>query len=141
MLKWLSGLLDSNEKQLKQLQPTVDRINELEPEFEAPENLTFIRFLNYRLWFFNAQNDETTGDPTIDDDTEMAYQNRNAIADMTKALHETTYGDGPERGGNAEYTDVIPGTHVLHLDYGLFGTYCDVRVTTDIDATDPYQNR
>ncbi len=34
MLKWLSGLLDSNEKQLKQLQPTVDRINELEPKFE-----------------------------------------------------------------------------------------------------------
>jgi len=34
MVKWLGGLLDSNEKQLKRLQPTVDRINELEPEFE-----------------------------------------------------------------------------------------------------------
>ncbi len=34
MLKWLGGLVDSNEKELKRLQPTVDRINELEPEFE-----------------------------------------------------------------------------------------------------------
>jgi len=34
MVKWLGGLLDSNEKQLRRLQPTVDRINELEPEFE-----------------------------------------------------------------------------------------------------------
>jgi len=34
MLKWLGGLVDSNEKELKRLQPIVDRINELEPEFE-----------------------------------------------------------------------------------------------------------
>ncbi|UCC90172.1 MAG: preprotein translocase subunit SecA [Dehalococcoidia bacterium] len=34
MVKWLGGLLDSNEKQLKRLQPPVDQINELEPEFE-----------------------------------------------------------------------------------------------------------
>ncbi len=34
MLKWLGGLRDSNEKELKRLQPTVDRINEFEPEFE-----------------------------------------------------------------------------------------------------------
>ncbi len=34
MLKWLGGLIDSNEKELKRLQPTVDRINSLEPEFE-----------------------------------------------------------------------------------------------------------
>jgi len=34
MLKWLSGLIDSNEKELKRLQPIVDRINTLEPEFE-----------------------------------------------------------------------------------------------------------
>jgi len=34
MLKWLGGLVDSNEKELKRLQPTVNRINELEPEFE-----------------------------------------------------------------------------------------------------------
>jgi len=34
MFKWLSGLVDSNEKQLKRLQPSVDRINSLEPEFE-----------------------------------------------------------------------------------------------------------
>jgi len=34
VFKWLGGLVDSNEKELKRLQPTVDRINELEPEFE-----------------------------------------------------------------------------------------------------------
>ena len=34
MLKWLGGLVDSNEKQLKRLQPIVEQINELEPEFE-----------------------------------------------------------------------------------------------------------
>jgi preprotein translocase subunit SecA len=34
MLKWLSNLIDSNEKELKRLQPLVDQINSLEPEFE-----------------------------------------------------------------------------------------------------------
>jgi preprotein translocase subunit SecA len=34
MLKWLSNLIDSNEKELKRLQPVVDQINSLEPEFE-----------------------------------------------------------------------------------------------------------
>ena len=34
MLKWLGNLIDSNEKELKRLQPTVDKINRLEPEFE-----------------------------------------------------------------------------------------------------------
>jgi preprotein translocase subunit SecA len=33
MFKFLSGLVDSNEKELKRLQPKVDRINELEPDF------------------------------------------------------------------------------------------------------------
>ncbi|MFC1950508.1 preprotein translocase subunit SecA [Chloroflexota bacterium] len=34
MFKWLGGLIDSNEKELKRLQPIVDKINELEPKFE-----------------------------------------------------------------------------------------------------------
>jgi preprotein translocase subunit SecA len=34
MFKWLSNLVDSNEKELKRLQPLVDHINSLEPEFE-----------------------------------------------------------------------------------------------------------
>ncbi|HEY41378.1 MAG TPA: preprotein translocase subunit SecA [Dehalococcoidia bacterium] len=38
MPKWLSGLLDSNEKELKRFQPTVKRINELEPEYERLSN-------------------------------------------------------------------------------------------------------
>ncbi|MBE0415946.1 MAG: preprotein translocase subunit SecA, partial [Dehalococcoidia bacterium] len=35
MLKRLGGLLDSNEKELRRLQPTVERINALEPQLEA----------------------------------------------------------------------------------------------------------
>jgi preprotein translocase subunit SecA len=34
MFKWLSNLVDSNEKELKRLQPLVSEINSLEPEFE-----------------------------------------------------------------------------------------------------------
>ncbi|MDO8688114.1 MAG: preprotein translocase subunit SecA [Dehalococcoidales bacterium] len=34
MFKWLGGLIDSNEKELKRVQPVVDEINELEPEFK-----------------------------------------------------------------------------------------------------------
>ena len=34
MLKWLSNLVDSNEKEVRRLQPLVDHINSLEPEFE-----------------------------------------------------------------------------------------------------------
>ncbi|MFC1897503.1 preprotein translocase subunit SecA [Chloroflexota bacterium] len=34
MFKWLGGLIDSNEKELKRLQPILNEINELEPEFE-----------------------------------------------------------------------------------------------------------
>jgi len=34
VFKWLGGLVDSNEKELKRLQPIVNQINELEPEFE-----------------------------------------------------------------------------------------------------------
>ncbi len=34
MLKWLGNLVDSNEKQLKKLQPIVERINSLEAQFE-----------------------------------------------------------------------------------------------------------
>ena len=34
MFKWLGGFIDSNEKELKRLQPPVDRVNELEPEFK-----------------------------------------------------------------------------------------------------------
>ena len=34
MLKWLDGLLDSNEREIKRLQPLVARINSLEPDFQ-----------------------------------------------------------------------------------------------------------
>jgi len=38
MFKWLSNLIDSNEKELKRLQPLVDHINSLEPDFEKLNN-------------------------------------------------------------------------------------------------------
>jgi preprotein translocase subunit SecA len=38
MFKWLGGVLDSNEKELSRLQPLVERINALEPQFEALSN-------------------------------------------------------------------------------------------------------
>ncbi|GAI03503.1 unnamed protein product, partial [marine sediment metagenome] len=34
MFKWLGGFIDSNEKELRRLQPAVNKINSLEPEFE-----------------------------------------------------------------------------------------------------------
>jgi preprotein translocase subunit SecA len=38
VFKWLGGLVDSNEKELRRLQPLVERINSLEPEFEKLSN-------------------------------------------------------------------------------------------------------
>ncbi|MFH0963916.1 MAG: preprotein translocase subunit SecA, partial [Planctomycetota bacterium] len=35
MLKWLSGLVDSNDKEIRRLQEVVDEINDLEAEFES----------------------------------------------------------------------------------------------------------
>ena len=35
MLKWLGSLVDSNEKELERLKPTVERINSLEHQFES----------------------------------------------------------------------------------------------------------
>ena len=35
MFKWLGGLRDSNEREIKRLEPLVNRINELEPEFNS----------------------------------------------------------------------------------------------------------
>ncbi|HEX79409.1 MAG TPA: hypothetical protein G4O19_04550, partial [Dehalococcoidia bacterium] len=34
MLKWLSGLGDSNEREIKRLQPLIDKINALETEIQ-----------------------------------------------------------------------------------------------------------
>jgi len=34
MFKWLGSMVDSNEKQIKKLQPSIDKINELEADFQ-----------------------------------------------------------------------------------------------------------
>ena len=56
MFKWLGGLGDSNEKELKQLQPLVDRINEIEPEFEKLSDAE----LHAKTDEFKARLSETT---------------------------------------------------------------------------------
>ncbi len=38
MLKWLGGLVDSNEKALRRIEPLVEEINGLEPDFEKLSN-------------------------------------------------------------------------------------------------------
>ncbi|MFC1900212.1 preprotein translocase subunit SecA [Chloroflexota bacterium] len=60
MLKWFSGLLDSNEKELKRLQPLVDEINALEPEFEKLSDTE----LRAKTAEFKARLEE---DETLDD--------------------------------------------------------------------------
>ena len=101
-----------------------------------------IRTIEYPTWFFTAQDDRLRGDPSnaaADVDTEIAYKNRNAIADITKALCS----DDSEiyRDGNAELTEVVPGTHDYYEDDNLtlFGTWCMIVVTTRINARNPYE--
>jgi len=38
MFKWLGGLIDSNDREIKRLKPEVERINALEPEYQALSN-------------------------------------------------------------------------------------------------------
>jgi preprotein translocase subunit SecA len=38
MLKWLGSLIDSNEKELRRLEPVIDQINSLEPDFQKLSN-------------------------------------------------------------------------------------------------------
>ncbi len=61
MFKWLGKLVDSNEKELKRLQPVVDEINSLEPEFE--------RFTEDELKAKTAEFKErlSSGDEDLDD--------------------------------------------------------------------------
>lgn len=113
---------------------------ENEPDVDAADNLV-IRKLQFPCWFFSAQNDELSGTPAEDLNSEIAYYNRNAIADITKVLCATD--TAIYRGGNAELTEVIPGTHESYLDNEsgliMFGTWCLIEVTTNIDARNPYQ--
>jgi len=98
-----------------------------------------IRRLEYPTWFFSKQNDRLTGTAATDLDSEIAYYNRNAIQDITKALCSND--SEIYRGGNAELTEVIPGTHDLYEDGNLvlFGTWCMIVVTTSINARNPYE--
>ena len=104
-------------------------------------NPLILRTLTYPVWFFTSQDDKLIGNPadaSLDVDTEIAYKNRNALADITRAVTPRSV-----VGTNAEIIEVDPGTHDYY-DAGnliLFGTWCVIRVTTNIDALDPYQLR
>jgi len=120
----------------------------LENEPQRDDEGLVIRELEYMVWFFSKQDDRVIGDPSDaskDVNTEIAYYNRNAIADITKALNVDVYRGYVDGTANAraEHTEVIPGTHDLYIDDTgvLFGTWVAVRVVTNIDATNPYQLR
>ena len=108
---------------------------ENEPETDSD---LVIRTIDYIVWFFGTQDDELTADNVKDHDNEIAFHNRNAIADITKAINSNIYLDG-----FAENVEVEPGTNDLYVDGNttLFGVWCLVRVTTNIDSTDPYKLR
>lgn len=115
-------------------------ILENEPLKDEADNL-IIRKLQYVIWFFSRHNDElirNPSNPSSDLDTEIAYYNRNIIADITRCL--TASDTDIYRGGLAELTEVFPGTHDLYEGPNmlLFGTWCVVEVTTNIDARNPY---
>lgn len=120
----------------------------LENEPEKDDEGLVIRELSYVVWFFSKQDDRVISDPadaSKDVDTEIAYYNRNAIPDITKALNADIYRGYVDGTANAraEITEVLPGTHDLYVDETMvmFGTWCAVRVVTNIDATNPYQLR
>ena len=98
----------------------------------------YIRELTYTIWFFSNHDDELTGNAAADLNSEIAYYNRNILADVAKCLNTDIY-----LGGLAQNIEVFPGTNGEYVknDAALFGTYCDVRVVTDIDVHDQYAMR
>jgi len=96
--------------------------------------------LEYVIWYFPNSADQFVGNPGspgTDNDTEAAYLARNAIADITVALNKDIYA-----AGLALNVEVDPGTDELYMDgeVVLFGVWCRVIVTTNIEETDQYQN-
>jgi len=115
----------------------------LENEPIRDDDDLIISELQYPTWFFSAQNDKLVGNPTDvtkDLNTEIAYYNRNAVADITKAVCADPYlvVDGVAL---CECVDVIPGTHSHYVDDNLilFGTWCLIKAKVKIDAMNPYQ--
>lgn len=109
------------------------------------EDSCVIRTLNYQVWYFPDEDDRVTGDNTADNNTEITYKHRNIMADVAKALSVDPYRgivDGTTHA-RAENTLVDPGYPEMYLNETLMlpGFYCDVRVMTNIDVTNPYQLR
>jgi hypothetical protein len=106
---------------------------------ETPDtDVLYLREKKYLLWFFSDQNDEIVGDVTADNNSEIAYYNRNIIADVSMALNVDI-----TRGGFAQNTEIIPGTHDLYVsdECILFGTWCRIKCVTDINMADQFKNR
>jgi hypothetical protein len=102
----------------------------------------YLRLKEYIVWFFSSVGDELTGTAAADLDSEIAHHNRNVLADIAVALNVDT-----RRGGYAEHTEILPGTHdVFAFEVAgeaamLFGTWCRVRVIADVDLYDQFDNR
>ena len=139
-LKTMSGVAAVEEKrsmlQINNRWPFV--LIEEDPIDEA-DNLQLQR-LEYFIWYFPNSADQLVGNPGnpgSDNDTEAAYLARNAIADITVALNKDIY-----VAGLALNVEVDPGTDDIYMDgeIVLFGVWCKVIVTTNIEETDQYQN-
>jgi preprotein translocase subunit SecA len=73
MLKWLGGLIDSNEKQIQRLKPLVNEINELEPEFEklSAEELK-AKTQEFKNYLIEATSDEIEALKQVEQELEEA---------------------------------------------------------------------
>ena len=100
------------------------------------ENL-FVRELEYIIWTLINYDDTLTG-TAADANTESAYMVRNVNADIAKCLAQDETLEGL-----AEHLEVRPGNPEIYEDESLtlFGTWCRVIVTTDIDQLNPYGMR
>jgi hypothetical protein len=112
-------------------------ITEQEPQIDSRKQE--VSELEYIVWFFPEHDDELTGVPAIDENSELGHYCRNVPADINKALQVEPY-----RGGYARRTEVVPigldifvGTGMVSLD----GYSVQVTVKTSIDMTDPYKLR
>src|SRR3989304_9051969 len=61
MFKWLTNILDSNEKEIGRLRPLVAEINALEPEFQARSDQELQEFMAH------LRQELQEGDVTVDD--------------------------------------------------------------------------
>ena len=93
MLKWLDGLFDSNEREIKRLQPLVAKINSLEPDFQ--------RLTDAEL---RAKTDEF----------KARYQDKNKLDDLLPEAFASVREAGRRTIGQRHFDVQLMGGMVLH---------------------------